>query len=78
MYVKAILLLVAIVAILFGYNMYKNNVQFEKWYAQVSKMSPYYGFTQQDIDEFERGVWWVYYSEGLSAEDAIKQYLKDT
>lgn len=75
---NAIFITICLIIIFFGYQMHKNNKEFEKWYIQVTKMSPYYGFTQQDITEFERGVWWIYYSEGLSVEDAIKQYLKDT
>lgn len=70
-----ILLLVTAVMLIFAYTSYIDNKQFKLWYTELLKKAPYYGFTEDKIEEFEMGVFWNYYSEEMSPEDALKTYL---
>lgn len=61
--------------LIFAYTSYLDNKQFNAWYADLIKKAPYYGFTQDKIEEFEAGVFWNYYREDMSPEDALRSYL---
>lgn len=68
--------LVTLIFVMAWYT-YKTGQEFEEWYQELLKQSPYYGFTDKDINDFERGVWWSYHADGLSPEEAIKKYLSE-
>lgn len=61
----------------FIYVKWQHDKQFGKWFGNVLHQAPFYGFTQERIDEFEEIYFWNYFLENKTPEEALKQYLAD-
>lgn len=57
------------------YLVWKNNKNFAIWFAEVLRLAPYSGFTQERIDAFEEAEFWDDFISEYSAEEALKNYL---
>ena len=56
---------------------YENDAKFNIWYLDLIKHAPFYGYTSYEIEEWCQDEWIEYFANGLSPEEALKQYLKD-
>lgn len=75
--ITALFITIGLLILAICYYQYQENKYFERWYEQLIKQAPFYGFTQEDIDDFERGVWYQYYNDEKNIEEAIKEYLSE-
>jgi hypothetical protein len=48
---------------------------FDWWFGEVKRLAPSYGFTEEDIKEFDRVEWYDWYALGYNPEYAIKNSL---
>lgn len=72
------ILLIIIVLFIVGiiYTKREHDKKFGLWFKTVLDHAPLYGFTQQEIDEFEELFWWDYFCQDLTAEEAIQEHKK--
>lgn len=75
--ISAIFICLTLFVFLMGFYTHKESKEFKTWYAELLKQAPSYGFTQEMIDDFERGVFWQYYSADMSPEEGLKEYLSE-
>lgn len=74
---NALYIIIALTIIVFGCLRYEGDKKFKIWFEEVKRQAPFYGFTEEDIEDFESIVWRTYFDLDYTEENAIKKYLLD-
>lgn len=59
------------------YVVCQNNKQFEKWFDEILSLAPAYGFTPNEVENFQEILWWDFYISNLTPKQALEEYLKN-
>lgn len=61
----------------FFYLRYQDDEKFNEWFIQLKERASYFGYTFDEIQNFDAAIWRNYYNEALDIEEAIKKNLSE-
>lgn len=73
--IAILLTILVLLGVFVVYVKWQNDKKFGIWFAEVLKQAQYFGFTQDQINDFQEIDWWDFYLQELEPEQAIKLYL---
>ncbi len=56
---------------------YDLNKEYNKWFEELKRQAPSYGFTEQDVEDFAHFEFREYFDQDMTIDEAIKNYLAD-
>jgi len=75
--VMELLLLLFVLIAIFWYFRNQADKYYDKWFSDLKDLAKYYGYRQDEIDEFDMVDWEDFYLAGLNPEEAIREKLSE-